>query len=114
MSSTFKSEEEIKNELKINSWRELSEEKFIQYLKFSPNIDKEIHLKILEQVPNLSKFATEITKGAISVAEQNKETTTEMIDILKMIINTLTELSQKELLSNEERKYLVDKIYSNC
>lgn len=46
-------EGEIKKKLKINDWRNLSKEKVMQLIQISPNIDKEVFLKILDQVPHL-------------------------------------------------------------
>ena len=108
MSKKYNNEEQIKKELQIKTWREMSKDKFIQYLKLAPNIDKEVHLKILEQVPNFVSLTTEITKGVLSVAESNKETTSAMLDILKDVITTFTELSRQENISSEERRFIVE------
>lgn len=108
MSIKYNNEEQIKKGLKIKTWRELSKDKFIQYLKLAPNIDKEVHLKILEQVPNFVSLTTEISKGALSVAEKNKETTSEMLDILKEVITSFTDLSKQENISSEERRFIIE------
>ena len=45
-------EEEVKNKLQINDWRGLSKEEVIQLMQIAPEIDKDVVLKILDQVPH--------------------------------------------------------------
>ena len=53
MGKNIKTEQDIKNALKINKWSELSRDKVLKLVQMTPDIDKEVYIKIIEQVPHL-------------------------------------------------------------
>ncbi len=67
----FKSEDEIKKALEIDSWKNLSKDKMIKFAAMMPDIDKEVVSKIIEQFPEFTKFAME----ALNVMEKEYEST---------------------------------------
>ena len=67
----LKSEDEIKKVLEIGSWKNLSKDKMIKFAAMMPDMDKEVTLKIIEQLPEFTKFAME----ALNVMEKEHETT---------------------------------------
>jgi hypothetical protein len=108
--STKTDEEQIKEQLGITTWRELSKDKFFDFLQLSPRIDKELHLKILEQVPNFVTLTKEVLANITAIVEQNEKSTTEVIEALKLIINSLDNFAQKDDLTEEEKKLYVEAI----
>ena len=108
--STKIDEKQIKEQLGINTWRELSKDKLFDFLQLSPSIDKELHLKILEQVPNFVTLTKEVIKDITVIVEQNKKNTTEVVEALKLIINSLDNFAQKDDLTEEEKKLYVEAI----
>ena len=63
-------EEQLKNLLRINSWRELSKDKLYDFIRLSPNLDKEVYIRIVEQIPNFVTLTSEIIKHIIAIGEQ--------------------------------------------
>ncbi|MFI7284128.1 hypothetical protein ACIBOV_28100 [Micromonospora chersina] len=55
----YKSEDEVKKALGINSWRNLSKDKVFQFAAMMPEMDTEVALKIIEQLPEYRKLLTE-------------------------------------------------------
>lgn len=55
----FENEGEILKELGMESWRNLSKEKMIRFAAMMPDMDKEVALKIIQQLPEFTKFALE-------------------------------------------------------
>ncbi len=110
----FNSEDEIKNVLGIDSWRNLSKDKMIKFAAMMPDMDKEVVFKIIEQFPEFTKFAME----ALNVMEKEYESTLtfnkqsqenvhqayqEIREILKGELN-------QENLSFEEKKIILELI----
>ena len=110
----FNSEDEIKNVLGIDSWRNLSKDKMIKFAAMMPDMDKEVVFKIIEQFPEFTKFAME----ALNVMEKEYESTLtfnkqsqenvhqayqEIREILKCELN-------QENLSFEEKKIILELI----
>jgi hypothetical protein len=61
---TYSSEVEIRNALGIESWRNLSKDTVLRLLDSLPEIDHEVALKLIEQVPEITKLA----RGALDDA----------------------------------------------
>ena len=58
------SEIEIRNALGIESWRNLSKDTFLRFLDSLPEVDPEVALKLIDQVPEITKLA----RGALDDA----------------------------------------------
>ena len=101
-------EEQLKNVLGINNWRELSKDKLFDFIRLSPNIDKEVYVRIVEQIPNFVALTSEIIKNVISMGEQKKVITSDIIESLKLIIASLDKFAQKDDLTAEEKKLYMD------
>lgn len=83
-------EEEVKNKLQINDWRGLSKEEVIQLMQIAPEIDKDVVLKILDQVPHF----VEETKIIVNAFKESIEASKSMSDSTKQYY---TEISKKAL-----------------
>lgn len=53
----YNSELEVKNVLGIDSWRNLSKDKFLQFLDLVPQVDKELALQLIGQIPEFTTLA---------------------------------------------------------
>ncbi|MGO4459457.1 hypothetical protein AB4039_19495 [Streptomyces sp. M-16] len=113
-SMRYKNEDDVKQALGIDSWRNLSKEKMIRFAAMMPDMDTEVALKIVEQFPVFKDFAM----GIVGVMEKAHESTLsankksqkyfhracqEIRDILKR------ELDRGDL-GWEERKYIIERI----
>lgn len=103
-------ENEIKRKLGIEKWSQMNLEKFRLFLTMSDKIDKETHLKIIDQVPNYLTFASQAIKELNNQAKQNTKIHKSTLKSLEQIINSLSKLLEKDTISIEERKFVVDKI----
>ena len=60
----YTNEVEIRNALGIESWRHLSKDTFLQFLDSLPEVDPEVALKLIDQVPEITTLA----RGALDDA----------------------------------------------
>ncbi|MEV1013207.1 hypothetical protein AB0I89_26685 [Micromonospora sp. NPDC049801] len=60
-------EDEVKRLLGITDWRGLSKEKFRQFVAMMPDMDKETRIKLIEQLPEVMRFAAEVVAGMTKV-----------------------------------------------
>jgi hypothetical protein len=61
---TYTSEVAIRNALGIESWRNLSKDTFLRFLDSLPEVDPEVALKLIDQVPEITRLA----QGALDQA----------------------------------------------
>ena len=54
---TYKSEDQLKKALEVDSWRNLSRDKVIRFAAMMPDMDRELALKIVDQFPEFKRFA---------------------------------------------------------
>lgn len=103
-------ETEVKKKLGIERWSQMNLEKFRLFLTMSENIDKETHLRIIDQVPNYLSFASTAIKQLNNQAKQNTKIHKSSLKSLEMIISSLTRLADKDKITFEERKFVIEKM----
>lgn len=54
------SEDQVKEILNINNFRELSKDKIIKFAAMMPEMDKEVAMKMIDKFPEFKQFANEI------------------------------------------------------
>lgn len=62
--SSNSSEVEIKNALGIESWRNLSKDKFIGFLDTLPEVEPAVALKLVDQIPHIGTLARGVVEDA--------------------------------------------------
>ncbi|MDR0861655.1 MAG: hypothetical protein LBN30_02630 [Oscillospiraceae bacterium] len=106
-------EKQTLKKLGIDAWDKLSREKFGNYIHLIPKVDKEVRLKILEQLPEILTFTTELVQTVVSaqrdITQKNHDTTSEVISALESILKSLDQLSQRPELTFEQIQYICDK-----
>lgn len=122
MSNIISSEVQLKEALGISTWRNLSKEKLFNFISTLPNVDSELAIKVIEQLPEFAKMATEmvtILKNVCDkVLEEDARITDKSIEAYKTVISEiykplLDELSiiiKRDDLTAEDRKYFADKM----
>lgn len=60
MSKKYISEEAVKKALAINSFREVSKEKIVDFISMIPNMDKDVAISIINQFPVYTEFASNV------------------------------------------------------
>ncbi len=112
MSKDRLSENEVKKVLNIDSFRNLSKDKIMEFVSIIPNLDKDVAIKIIEQFPNYAEYSKSIVnelKGMVNNAmEENTASNMESIKAYNKILDELSILLQKENISPEERKRITE------
>lgn len=107
-------EKQVLEELGIPDFRHLSKDKIMTFLSMLPNADPDVVLKAIEQFPVYADFVkeivadfTEIVKAALN---ENAKDNKSYYDSCNIILNALSKLLEKEDLSFEERKYIIEQL----
>lgn len=110
----YKDEDAVKRALGIESWRELSKDKMVRFAAMMPDMDTEVALKIIEQFPVFKDFAKDIVDAMKTAHEStlsaNKQSQDHVHRALQEIRGILKEQLDKDDLSWEEKKFLIEKI----
>ena len=108
MSKTLVSVKEVKNALKIDSFRNLSKDKIMEFVSLIPNMDKEVAIKIIEQYPAFAKLSesmvAQLNKMCDTALEKNEESQRLTIQAYKQILDELSNQLHMEDISKEERE----------
>lgn len=111
---TYQNEAEIKRALGIESWRNLSKEKMMKFAVMMPDMDTEVALKIIEQFPEFKEFALmavdvmeRVHGTTLSANSKSQERVHQAFSEIRAI---LKDELQKDDLTWEQRKYLIDQI----
>ena len=101
------SETEAKKALGIETWRNLSQDKFMNFLALLPDLDKETQLRAIEQIPNIVGFIVnsneKIIEASKNITEKNKEATDMLINSLREMQTCFQDQLKREDLSTDDR-----------
>ena len=111
----YVSEDAVKHALKIDSFRNLSKDKVMQFASMIPYMDKEVALAIINQFPVYADFGKaaieQYTQTCTSILEKNKESQDAVINGYQTILNALSKRLEKEDISEEKR---IPSLKSSC
>lgn len=116
LTKKYLSEDAVKRALKIDSFRNLSKDRIMQFVSMIPYMDKEVAIAIINQFPTFADFG----KTAIStysqmcedILEKNKESQAAAIQGHQKILDALSERMKQENVSEEERKAITNDMVS--
>lgn len=104
----YVSEEAVKRALKIESFRNLSKDKVMQFASMIPYMDKEVAVAIINQFPvyaDFGKLAIErYTEMSNSILENNRESQAAVVKGYQTILDALSKRMENEEISDQERK----------
>ena len=87
-------EEDVKNALKIDSFRNLSKSKIMEFVSLIPNMDKEVAIKIIEQYPTFARMSEvmveQLSKMCDAALQKNEESQKLTIQAYQKIIDELS------------------------
>lgn len=109
----YHNEAQVLKALEIESWRNLSKEKFIRFLAMMPEVDKEVALKLISQLPEFTKFARaalEEAKEAHTTTLAANDRSMEMAHQVGMERIAIMRAELDKELSTEERLRVLDGI----
>ena len=114
MGKALVSVEEVKNALNIESFRNLSKDKMMEFVSLIPNMDKDLAIKIVEQFPSYADYSQNIVKQlnvlCEKALERNDNSQTEAIKSYRKVLDELSVLLQKDETSIDERKYVTEQM----
>ena len=109
----YTSEVWIRNALGIESWRNLSKDTFLRFLDSLPEVDPEVALKIIDQVPEITKLAQgaldDVAKG-YDVALTLNARGQEMVHQIHLERLGILKAELRKDLTPEERMRVLDEI----
>jgi hypothetical protein len=111
----FENEEQVKQALEIDSWRNLSKEKFMSFVSALPDIDKDVAIAIVGQFPHFKDLAT----GAIASVRDswnaalvhNQKSHKKSLKAFERYIDILEREMEREQTTNEDRVRLLQMIH---
>ena len=109
----YTSEVEIRNALGIESWRELSKNTFLRFLDSLPEVDPEVALKLIDQVPEITKLARGTLDEAAKAYEAALLSNARSQEMVHQIHLKRLRILKDELdkdLTPEERMRVLDEI----
>jgi len=108
----YVNEEAVKHALKIDSFRNLSKDKVMQFASMIPYMDKEVAISIIKQFPvyaDFGKVAIEhYTKVCNSILELNKESQNDVIRGYQTILDALSKRMENKDISEQEYRSITN------
>lgn len=109
----YTNELEIKKALGIDTWRNLSKDKMLQFAAMMPDMDKEVSLKLIEQFSTFKEFALETVNTIEKAQEAALADNRQSQDRVHQSFQQLREILKDELkndLSWEQRSDIYDRL----
>lgn len=112
----YVSEDAVKHALKIDSFRNMSKDKIMQFASMIPYIDREVAIAIINQFPVLADFGKAVIscymKMCDNMLEKNRESQMAVIQGYQTILDALSKRMDAESITEEERKSITEDMIS--
>ena len=116
MSKYLFTEAQVKEALQINSFREISKAKLMEFVSLIPSMDKEVALAIIDQFPSYTASAKvmveQLNTMCTGLLAENKDSRNSYVAAYKSALDSLQELLKRDDLSAEDRKYITKQMLS--
>ncbi len=110
MKNAYVTEQQVKNALRIDSFRNLSKEKIMEFVSLIPNMDKDVAISIINQFPSYVEMAKDmveqLSKTCDTAMSENHISQIEVFSAYKRILDDLGEILKRSDITPEERKYI--------
>lgn len=108
------SEDQVKKALHINTFRNLSKDKVMEFVNLIPQMDKEVAMSIINQFPAYTKYATDII-GQLkdqcqTIASSSDSSRKDAVDAYTKILDTLSDMLKSGDLSENERGIITEQM----
>lgn len=104
---TLRSEDDVKKALNIDSWRNLSKDKLLNFVAEMPNMDKEVALRAIEQFPHFKILVGETLNSFEqryeSAQKYSWKSQKKVHEAFQSYRDTLNRELERENLSSEDR-----------
>jgi hypothetical protein len=114
MSKKIMSESQVKEVLNIDSFRNLSKDKIMEFVSLIPNMDVDVAMSIIDQFPNFTEMAEHIAEQLgvtcdIAITE-NSSSQRDVYIAYRKILDDLGEILKRENITPEERDSISNKM----
>lgn len=110
------SEEKVLKQLGINSFREMSKDKIMEFSSMITDMEPEVAIKALEQFPNFMELSTSVistVKDTLqTLIKGNDENEKEQLKMCSTVIDALQSELSLENISSEERARIESELLS--
>lgn len=107
LSKRYVSEEAVKRALKIDSFRNLSKDKIMQFASMIPYMDKEVAISIINQFPAFAEFGKTMISCYMqtcnNILQKGKESQDAVIHGYQTILDALARRMDAEGITEKER-----------
>ena len=107
----YKTSESVMKALGVQSFHDFPLEKMAQFVKMMPQIDKEVALAIIDQLPSVADFGktaiTEYSQTCNHLLQDNQENQQSVIQSYQSVLHTLEKRFESENIQEEERAALI-------
>ena len=110
----LRNEEEVKQILGINDFRNISKQKLVAFVSSIPDMDKECAIKCIEQFPHFKEYSEyvvgrlyEMYNAAVSENTQMKQTA---IAAYMLVLNDLSSLVNQDAIPAEDKGRIAEKM----
>lgn len=114
MAKYMVTENEVKKALAIDSFRNMTKDKIMEFVSAIPNMDKDVAIKIIEQFPSYTESANNMLAQLNIICDNamkaNGESQKEAIEAYKKILDDLGELLKKNSTTAEERAQITEQM----
>ena len=114
MSKNNLTEQEVKSILKIDSFRNLSKDKIMDFISLIPSMDKDVAVAIINQFPAFSRLSEsmveQLSKMCDSAIKENTTSESAVFSAYRKILDDLGEILKRENITPEERDALTNKM----
>jgi len=114
MAKYMVTENEVKKALEIDSFRNMSKDKIMEFVSAIPNMDKDLAIQIIDQFPAYAESANsmlaQLNTMCNNAMKENGESQMEVIEAYKKILDDLGELLKKETITAEERLHITEQM----
>lgn len=108
----YVSEDAVKRALKIDSFRNLSKDKIMQFASMIPYMDKEVAIAIINQFPKFADFGkiaiSDYMQICDNILKDNKENQAAVIHGYQTILDALAKRMEIESTTEEDRKAITE------
>ncbi len=110
----YMTEAQILNALEIPDFRHMTKNKVVAFASMLQEMDPEVAKKAIEQFPNFRELTIELLssykEASIVLSNNSKEITTQCIEVINGISDSLGRCMSQDNVSTEEKKMYVESI----
>ncbi|MCR5836744.1 MAG: hypothetical protein K6G88_09575 [Lachnospiraceae bacterium] len=105
---------EVKNELQITDWEEITQKQLLQIGSMLPNISPEAAQEIMDSLPDFSANAKEALQSVQNTVDtalkENSSSNKQVLDMYNQTIDNLNEQLKRDDLSAQEKEIILNKL----